>query len=370
MKKIIHVINSLELGGSETSLFRLIRASRDNYQIYVIVLGNQGYYSQKIAEMNIPIYYLDIQKSPIKAYLKLLSHMKKIKPDVVQTWLYHSDLIGGMAAKFCRVKKIIWGIRCEGVGLKKNTRLIKYICARFSKLIPSAIITNSEKSIQNHIQAGYEAETIRLIHNGFDSKEIFPEKKKSRRYLHRHNLPDNAIVIGSLARFHKNKDYFNLIKAIKLVEDTNPHVYFILCGDGCHNKNEKLSQMLERLHNPERVILIDGVDDPVCYLNSIDIFIQPSKTEGFSNSLAEAMLCGLPCIATDVGETRNICGDAGLTTPSQNHQQLALACLTMLNKTEQERKTIGVLARQRIASNYSIEQYQNKIQAIYEEQII
>ena len=361
MKKIIHVINSLALGGSETALFRLLRASRDNYQIYVIVLGNEGYFSQKIAEINIPIYYLDIKKSPIKAYLKLISHIKQIKPNVVQTWLYHSDLIGGMAAKFCGVKKIIWGVRCEGVELKRNTRIIKSICARLSKSIPNSIVINSVQSIQNHIQAGYKAEKINLIHNGFDSKEFFPEKVELLQ-----KLPENTITIGTLARFHDDKDYFNLIQAIKLIEDANPHVYFIFCGNGCHNKNKKLNQMLEILSHPERVILIDGTDDPALYLNSLDIFIQSSKTEGFSNSLAEAMLCGLPCIATDVGETRNICGAACLTTKSQDHQQLALAFLTMLNKTDQEREEIGLLARQRITKNYSIEQYHQKIQAIYE----
>ncbi len=365
MKKIVHIINDLDLGGAETALFRLLRTSYLNYQLYVIVLNEKGHYSTKIAKLGIPIYYLSIRKYPIKACIKLITYLNQIKPNIVQTWLYHSDLIGGLAAKLCGVEKIIWGIRCEGIGLKKSTELIKYFCSKLSKKIPNYIITNSKSAAYEHIKSGYLDKKIKIIYNGFDPEEFYPQKREQQRCINTRLLPSNAIVVGTLARFHEDKDYFNLIQAIKLIIE--PNVYFVLCGEGCNSKNNKLATMLKTLKHSDNVILIDGLNEPVSYLNNLDIFVQSSKTESFSNSLAEAMLCALPCIATNVGETRNICGEYALLVPSQDPQKLASSCLDIINKTAKERKDLGILARKHIIEHYSIQAYQNKMQDIYEQ---
>ncbi|MDP3560732.1 MAG: glycosyltransferase [Legionellaceae bacterium] len=365
MKKVLHIINGLEQGGSETALFRLLKAMHRDYEFHVIVLNQAGYYSSKIAALGIPIYYLSIKKNPLAACFRLSIYIKQLKPDIVQTWLYHSDLLGGLFAKLHGIKKIIWGVRCEGVGLKKSTQWMKQACALLSNKIPQYIITNSKAASKNHIQAGYKDHKMQIIYNGFDANEFYPNKT-SNRLIDNQLISNDSIVIGTLARFHQDKGYDTLIKAIDQICEAQPNSYFVLCGHGCHADNHLLTSLLETLVYRERVLLINGTTSPIDYLNTLDIFVQPSKTESFSNSLAEAMLCGLPCIATNVGETQTICNHHATLIPSNSTEQLALACIAMTRKSQQERIELGSRARNQIAQSYSMEQYTKQLQHLYD----
>ncbi len=368
--RVVHIISGVELGGTETTLYRLLcTLSRADYEFFVVVLGETGHYSAKIAHLGIPIHYLAIKKiNFIKKFCQLIGLIREIKPDVVQTWLYHADLLGGVSAKLCGVNKIIWGIRCEGKSLKRTTQWVKMLCAFLSWMIPDVILTNSKKSAQNHRRVGYNAQKFAIIPNGFDPSQFYPRNSQIRRQkIGNTVLPQDALVFGTLARFHQDKDYPTLIRAIDQVCAVHANVYFVFCGQGCHESNVDLSAKLSILSYQDRVILINGTDDSTAYLNRLDVFILASRTESFPNSLAEAMLCGLPCIATDVGEVRDILGDTGLLVPSEEPQELALACLVMRDKSPQERMHLGALARNRIEQQYSLEKNYLKISLLYEQ---
>ncbi len=445
MKKIIHIINGLDLGGAETALYRLLQITYETYQLHVIVLNQTGYYSKKITELGVSVEYLNIKNNPIMACWRLKTSLQQHQPDIVQTWLYHADLIGGLIATYCGVKHIIWGIRCEGVGLKKSTALIQLICAKLSDKIPSHIVTNSKKAADYHIRIGYQANKVRVIHNGFDTALFKPKHSHIRNELEklftsdsphptplsrlhplsfprrresvqesslqatsgidsrphgndsehendiehsrekecrtdnicdntRQNTVDphqvhsrtNLIFIGTLARFHADKGYDTFIASIDPICDRHPNARFILCGHGCHAQNQILNTLLGRLHHQNKVILINGTEDPIDYLNALDIFVLPSNTEGFPNSLAEAMLCALPCIATDVGETRLICGEHAILISKENPDELAQACLAMIKKKSSECIQLGKLARNYIEQSFSMEIYKQNFKNIYE----
>lgn len=371
-KKITHIINGLDLGGAETALYRLLLSMQgSNYEYSVIVLGEAGHYSPNIEALGIPIHYLGVKKKPfIKAFYCLIVLIRQIQPDIVQTWLYHSDLIGGLSAKLCGIKKIIWGIRCEGIGLKKTTKRIQQLCALMSWIVPDFIIANSQRAADNHRQAGYNYKKIHVIPNGFDSA-IFSQNRDTTflQNIINKSLPLDALFIGTLARFHNDKDYPNLVQAIDMICKLHHNIYFVLCGPGCNDENSEFVALLNTLEHREHVILIDGIDDSVAYLNALDIFVLTSKTEAFPNSLAEAMLCELPCIATDVGEVREIMGNTGLLIPSQDPQALAAACSVMIKKSKKERQQLGHLAREKIEEKYSMAKNRLKVSAIYEQLI-
>lgn len=366
MKKIIHIINSVDLGGTETTLWRLLKALHEHYQFYVIVLTGKGYYTPEIENLGIPTFYLDIHNRPWSAGFKLIKLIKKIKPDIVQTWLYYADFIGGICAKLCNTPIIIWSIRCEGIGLKNKAKWLKKICALLSKVIPNHIITNSKVALHRHIRAGYQAQKMQIIYNGYDDNELTPQHQHTVRQFGEIQLPADAIVIGTLARFHPDKDYLSLIKIIDSLCQTRPHVYVVLCGPGCHVKNSELMLWLQTVVCRNQVILLDGVQQPALYLRQLDIFIQSSRTESFSNSLAEALLCGLACVATDVGETKDLCADNAMIVPAENPNELARACLQMLEKTQQERIKLGLRSRDHIKQCYAWERHQTQMQQLYD----
>lgn len=364
MKKIIHIINGLNLGGAETALYRLLQNMHGQHVFYIIVLSKPGYYSEPINKLDIPIHYLYIgQTNLVITCYRLIALIQKINPDIVQTWLYHSDFIGGLCAKLCGVKKIIWSIRCEGVNLKRATNWVKRGCAFLSWMIPSFIINNSQSARQHHIQNGYHAKKMRVIYNGFDTQLFAPT---NLTYAISPTLPDNALLLGTLARFHEDKGYLNLIKVIDTICARHANAYFVLCGQDCHVYNVKLTGMLETLIYRDRVLLVGKTDNAVIYLNQLDIFILPSNTESFPNCLAEAMACGVACIATDVGETRNLLSDTGIIVPPNNPDQLASACLSMLAKSQEERKQSGLAARDRIKEYYSLAAHIDQMQSLYD----
>lgn len=366
MKKILHIVNELNIGGSETALYRqLLALTNQGYDFSVIVLTKPGYYSEPIKNLGIPIYYLSINKSNLlKTVYHLIVLIKKIKPTIVQTWLYHSDFLGGICAKLCGVKKIIWGVRCEGIQLKPTTRYVKRVCALLSWLVPDAIITNSQAALRQHVRTGYQSKKMHIIYNGFDTELFSPAH--ALRMTCAPELPTNALLIGTLARFHQDKDYPSLIQAVDLVCAQYDNAYFLFCGQGCDAQNAQLNAMLEQVTYRDRIILMGKTDNAANYLNQLHIFILSSQTESFPNCLGEAMACGLACIATDVGEARALLSETGLIVPRNDPTQLASACLAMLKKSPQERVQIGMAARQRIEHHYGIARHQQQIQALYE----
>jgi glycosyltransferase involved in cell wall biosynthesis len=364
-KKVLHVITSLELGGAETALYRLLMAMQNQpYEFFVLVLKDEGHYSAQINAMGIPIHYLHLTKTNVlSAFLHGLAHIKRLKPDVVQTWMYHADLFGGLAAKIAGVKNIIWGVRCEGVGLKPATRMIQKFCAALSWMIPNIVMMNSNIAVTNHRRLGYQFKKMRVIHNGFDMSALSSQNTAPTLD---NTLPPNAFLIGTLARFHQDKGYETLIASIDKVCERHQNIYFVFCGQGCSQQNLILQKQLHQLKHQDKVILINGVADTIGYLNKLNLFVLPSRTEAFPNCLAEAMLCELPCVATDVGEVQHILGEVGLVVPKENPEALTDALLTMVEKSPEERMRLGCIGKNRVESKFSMDKNMKMVSSLYE----
>ena len=150
--KVLHIINSLNTGGAETFLCRLISNDETNKHV-VISLKKGGELENYLISKNIIIYSLNINNflDGIYYFFKVIYLISKIKPDIVQTWLYISDLIGGIAAKIANVKNILWTVRAslQNKGeYKLHTNLIRIINAKLSYFIPNNILLrkNNERT--------------------------------------------------------------------------------------------------------------------------------------------------------------------------------------------------------------------------------
>lgn len=367
-KKIMHVINDLSLGGTETALFRLLSTSpHSEYAFSLVVLSEPSIYSAKILKLGIPVHHLALKKANfMQGFWQLLLFIKQFKPDIIHTWLYHADLLGGCAAKLCGVNKIIWSIRCEGVGLKKTTQGVKILCALLSWIVPDFITSNSQAALEKHQRAGYNGKKLKLLYNGFDDGQFIANRLGLPvRSIGNNAFPPEALLFGTLARYHADKDYPTLIQAIDPICKIYPNAYFLFCGPGCHEENSELMAYISQLVHRNKVILLNNIEETCSYLNLLDIFILSSRTESFPNSLAEAMLCELPCIATDVGEVAEMLGDTGFLVASQDSKKLAAACLAMLSKPLSERQQLGKHARARIIRRYSLRNQHQQLAQLY-----
>lgn len=358
--KILHVTSSLAIGGAETMLSNLaLRQQKAGYQVVVVTLFEKGQLSKKLETEKISVINLDLRLSLPSLYKCINSLAKLIKtlqPEVVQSWMYYSDLMAFMALKLSgrrRSTKIIWGVRCSNMDMSNYRLLLKLtmkLCSKLSKYT-DVIAVNSKAGAIVHQKSGYAANKMQIVHNGVDVDKFKPIADKSLRQ--QLGLGQDEIVFGIFARDDPMKGYDVLFRALKSV--VNQDFKLLIAGTGT-----------EKFNRQEKVIALGCRSDMPDLMNSVDAIISMSKYgEGFSNSIAEAMACAKSAIGTDVGDTKLIIAQTGLIIAPDNSQALASAINQYVTNGKQWMANMGEKARQRIVSQYSINRSVNRFAQLY-----
>jgi glycosyltransferase involved in cell wall biosynthesis len=332
--KIIHVISGLGGGGAQVVLSRLLKKEKENHHI-VISMMDEGLYGETIRNYGVDLRCLNFPKGmvSIQGILTLFKIIKSEKPDVVQTWMYHADFLGGIVAKLLGVKKIIWNLRNSEFNIKTqsfSTMIIAKCCALLSNIIPDFIIINSIKGKKFHEQLGYKKKLF-TINNGFEVSNIIIENKNE----------SNDFIFGMLARWDPQKDYDNLLISIKNFLETEKtlnlnkkiKIRFLLAGHNIDNKNDTLVKKINELNLTNKIELLGGLNSNEVeeFYKKIDVHILSSKSEGFPNVVAESMLRGVINIATDAGDSKNIIGNAGWIVETSSPDQLSEKYFEVIN---------------------------------------
>lgn len=358
--KLVHIIIGLEVGGAESSLFKILSQSKAELEnTTVISLTTKGYFGPKLENLGYHVHALGLHslKSLPVTFFKLYKLLKTLKPQTVQTWMYHADLFGGLAARLIGCTNVYWGIRCTDVPLgNRTTYWIMKICAVLSSWLPKKIVCVAESAKKSHIEHGYSLDKIAVISNGFDLSSFKPLQDK------KNNIKEN-IIIGTVGRYHKDKGQDILISAAALIIKVYPQAIFCLVGLNCDSSNNELSKQVREAGLDENVLLLGHRNDIPAVLNGFDIFCMPSRTEGFPNGLGEAMASGLPCVATDVGDASVLGGDTIELVESSNVEKLASSLTKLIELSHEERLLHGFRCSNRIKKHFTwgsvIESYQN-----------
>ncbi|MEY8216037.1 MAG: glycosyltransferase, partial [Colwellia sp.] len=267
------------------------------------------------------------RKKVVKSKLNLYSILKKENPDVVQTWMYHADLFGGILARLSGCKNICWGIRHSNLSPDVNSRstlMIAKLCSWFSTWIPKKIISCAEESVNVHKAFGYNGD-FSVVPNGYDTDQFKPNALLGQQVREELGLAGNIAVIGFVARWDPQKDHNNLLRALQILKNKHPNICCILIGTNCDESNSDLVAIIQELGIGDNTILLGRRNDVPAIMNSIDLHVLSSCGEAFPNVVAEAMASGTPCVVTDVGDASLIVGDTGWVVPSKNSAQLASA---------------------------------------------
>lgn len=371
-KKIIHIITGLNTGGAETMLYKLLsNIDRTKFELKVLSLTDIGSIGKKIEKLGISVKALDMKRGvPDPRFIfRLVAILKKENPDILQTWMYHSDLIGGIAAKMARNIPVVWNIRMSNLdpeGSKKTTILTAKACAKLSKTIPKKIICCSEASFKVHSELGYKEEKMIVIPNGFDLDAFKPDTEARYSVRRELRIPDDAAIIGMVARFDPQKDHKNLINAAGVLCKSNKNIHFILCGDGITNDNKQLAKWIQKYNLQANFHLLGRRADISYITAAFDIASSSSSYgEGFPNVVGEAMSCEVPCVVTNVGDSAYIVGDTGIVVPPKNPLAMAKAWEKLIKLPAEERKILGKLARKRIEDNFEISSVVNQYEVLY-----
>ena len=369
--KILHLITGLSTGGAEMMLYKLVsKMDRNKFEIQVISLTDIGPIGKKIEDLGIPVKSLGIARGmpDPRVVFKLAKWFRRDIPDLIQTWMYHADLVGGLAARFAENIPVVWGIHhsnLDSEGNKRTTVWTAKTCAWLSRWLPVQIVCCSEASKCVHTVIGYDSGRMIVIPNGFDLNLFKPNSDRVALVRQEFGIPEDIILIGLIGRFNPQKDHRNFIKAAALLQKNIPNVQFLFCGDDITWENHKLSKWIEGSGLSKNFHLLGKRDDIAKIMIALDIASSSSFGEAFPLVVGEAMACGVPCVVTDVGDSALIVGDTGIVVPPKNPQALAEGWGRLIEMGAEARRKLGIAARKRIQANYSLAAITGQYEDLY-----
>jgi len=378
--RVLHIITGLTLAGAEGVLFRLCTAHGSGTAMHaVIALSSDGaHYIEPLRQAGIPVQSLAMPRGrlTLSGLIALTRTIHKMRPDIVQTWLYHADLVGGVVARLAGQHRVAWNLRSAAVDprqVSRRTRWVIRACAALSARVPAQVLCCSEEARAAHIRLGYAADRMVVIPNGFCCDTLAPDPAKRHAIRQELGLDANATVVGMVARYHPQKDHRNLLDALAVLAERHPELVCLLVGTGMEPANAELAAAVAERGLVRNVRLLGPRYDIATIMNGLDLHILSSAClEGFPNVVAEAMACGTPCVATDVGETRAIVGTTGWIVAPGDSRALAQAIEHAIAARCSDPTAWGQrrqAARARIADNYSLPRMVERYEAAWRQML-
>ena len=372
--KIVHVINGLEIGGAERMLARLavsIKNSHPNSTQIVVSLSGRGVLGPDLQAQGIQLVSMNVQSVSSIPYAvwQLTKLFRRERPDIVQSWLYRSDLVAGLAARISRTGKIAWGIRCTNVptGSSASLKLLIRLNGLLSSILPHTIVCCAYSAQHFHKSLGYDMTKATVIPNGFDFDVFRPSPESRTAVRAALSIADNDVLVGIVGRYDELKDFQNFISAAISASAENPRLKFVMIGKGLDTQNTEIYAPIQSSGLEENFRLLSARDDVATLMSAMDLFCLSSCSEGFPNVVVEAMGAALPCVVTNVGDAAAIIGDIGKVVPPRNAHLLAAAILQLASLSADELRSIGVQSRQRAVNNYSLHTITTKYLELYED---
>jgi len=367
---MIHIINNLGPGGAEMMLTQLVRETRNSTPTSMVIgLSNDGVVGDQIRELGVPVVALGMRpRSLARDSLRLVSLIRDAKPDVIQTWMYHANLVGGLAAKRAGSAPISWGIHHANLSpqnTKRTTRVVAKTGALLSKTVPRAIVLCADSARAVHERLGYAKEKFVVIPNGFDIARFAPDPGAPHRLRQRIGIPEDTRLVGLVARFHPVKDHRNFVLAAAIAARANPNLHFVLCGENVDGANPELSGWIEATGFQDRFHLLGLESQPWTVYAGLDVACLSSTSEAFPLSIGEAMACGVPCAVTDVGDASLLVRGTGRLAPPHDPAGLARAILQLLDLSPADRARSGADARRRIESEFSLSAVAGRYESVW-----
>ena len=372
--KVIHIINSLKKGGAEGNLFRLCEFQKKKYKkkitIIIITLIEHGFYEKELKKKGIKVHSLKFSLKNnffefIKKTIKLRKLINKENPDIIQSWMYHSNFITLFIPKFF-YDKLFWNIRHSELNFhisKKMTILLSIICGLVSKVVPKGIIYCSKKSINFHEKKHFYSKCkTSLIYNGYNENIFFPSKKLNLNFRKKYDIRKTDIILGYAGRYAEQKNIPNLLFAFSKIVKNYNNVFLYMIGKDINLQNKELISYSNKLKIKKKIFFLDEQKSLLEFYNGIDLLILTSHSESFPNVIAESMLCSTPVLSSDAGCSKKIIDEYGFVTTNNSHQYIfknlkKIINFYIINKSKW--KFLKNKSRSHIKKNFSVPKMSN-----------
>jgi glycosyltransferase involved in cell wall biosynthesis len=361
----VHIINSLNTGGAETQLARLVVSENSSGLEHLVVpLLEGGAIADRVREVGALTDVLQVTgaRNLVTSPFRLAVRLRELRPDVVQGWLLQGNLAASVGVILGHSSApVMWNVRWTlyDVGSeKRSTRMLLRVSGGLARH-PRCIIFNSQMAVSQHAALGYPSDRARVIPNGFDVGQFRPDPAAREAVRRELEIAPDAEVIGMVARYHPMKNHSMSLRAAAHIAERRPSAVFVYAGHGVDADNKELATLIRDLRLGGRVRLLGERQDVARLYASFDVYWMSSVargiSEGFPNVIAEAMACGVPCVATDVGDAAPIIGEAGRLVAPGDWLAFSEATIELLDAGPAMRRRIGEDARARITSDFSLD---------------
>jgi len=319
-------------------------------------------YGPQLLAAGIHVDTLDMPRGMLtpRGIVRLGRILSRQRPDVVQTWMYHADLVGGLVGRGLRIP-VLWNLRNSDLDPMRTsfaTRLVVRFLALLGRQVPVRIVSCSQKAIDVHSTLGYPSDRFDIIHNGFDCLAFNHDQNVRRQMRTTLGIKPHTLVLGMVARWDPQKDHANLLAALARLARSIPEFCCVLVGHGMSKENLELYSQIQSHGLSDRVLLLGLRNDIPAVMNAFDLKVLSSAYgEAFPNVLAEAMACGVPCVTTRVGDAGLIVGDTGWVVPPGDAEALAEAIAQALRARQDGAAWQGrqFRCRDRIVREFSLD---------------
>jgi len=370
---IEHITTSLDMGGAQAMLVKLIEAGAgcERNSSSVMSLMRPGVMLPALREAGCPVYSLDMRRGLVGplGVIRLLRVTARVSPDVIQGWMYHGNLAASVAG-FAQgpTVPVVWNVRHSLSDPKLETRTTQRLLALSARLSRSAaaIIYNSHAAAREHEAIGFASARATYIPNGFDCDHYKPDGARRAHLRALFGIPEDAMVVALVARLHPMKDHAMLVSAVARARAAGRKLHLLMVGTGLDNPPPALARLIAEALPQDSVTLASERTDVADWLPGVDILALSSAWgEAFPNILGEAMACGIPCVATDIGDCRSILGETGLTVPARNVEAMAAALMQVAALSDAGRQSMGAAARERVVRLFELRQVVLQYRRLY-----
>ncbi|MGH1480667.1 MAG: glycosyltransferase [Geminicoccales bacterium] len=376
---VLHMINDLDDGGAQTMLCKLLEHRSDERLRYSVVsFLDGGLNRERVLDAGVPLKQLGLSrgKATPAAWLRVVQTLRQNRssqaqgPCLIQGWLYHANLAAITSRlPIDRKTATLWNIRHSLHDIQQEkalTRSVIRASGLFARLADKVVYC-SKVSVQQHIGVGFSKKNVAVIPNGFDCSEFKPSTDAREKLCTDLGIDPKRKIIGMAARYHPMKDHALLLQAAARLQASGQALHLVLIGKNVDPDNEALCRTIADLDLNDHVSLLGYRSDMAALIAGVDVYAMSSKWgEGFPNVLGEAMASGVPCAATDVGDSRWIIGDTGRVVLPGDVEAFAEEALgPLLNLDPAERRRLCEAARARILDNFSIDAVTAQYEDLY-----
>jgi glycosyltransferase involved in cell wall biosynthesis len=358
MIRVFFLIRSLEIGGAERQLVEIVRGlDKKEFDVTVATFYDGGAFDPEMRAVQ-GVRLVGLHKRgrwDVFPFLRRLwAAVRNWRPDVVFGDMSPANEIGWAMGRMAGAK-VVWAVQSSYMKFSDYDWLVAFLHRLGALLSPRAdlIIANSDAGRRHHQESGYSTDRMVVIHNGIDTAAYRPDGEARARVRAEWNIEPEQKLIGLVARIDPIKDHPTFLRAAAILSSLRRDPRFVCVGDGPTDYARELRRTAASLG--VEVLWAGARRDMRAVYSALDVACCSSYGEGFPNAVAEAMSCGVPCVATDVGDLALLVGTTGVIVPPTDPVALAAGMQELLGRIEADADGCRRSARERIVSEFGVD---------------